>query len=72
MNRRTFFKIFPLAGLAAAFGIKLKAEPEFIYYTKAADIARGRHMMIDEMNFENEIVSQDEMIKAGLKITAIF
>lgn len=28
MNRRSFLTLFPLAGFAAAFGIKLKAEPE--------------------------------------------
>ena len=29
MERRNFLKLFPFAGIAAVFGVKLKAEPEF-------------------------------------------
>lgn len=65
MKRRNFLTLFPIAGFAAAFGIKLKAEPIALNITQtpirvsidglAAHMRfsneRMRPMIIDEVHF---------------------
>lgn len=60
MKRRNFLTLFPIAGFAAAFGIKLKAEPKFQIPDVKGVVLKGIPTEISEMNFSDKYSASSE------------